>query len=42
MTCRPDCACQCNQQGCGCRERPTVYVPNRPTITATQPEEARR
>lgn len=29
-SCRPDCACQCNQQGCGCNERPKVYVPNRP------------
>lgn len=30
MTCRPDCACQCHQQGCGCLERPKPYVPTRP------------
>lgn len=29
LACRPDCACQCNQQGGGCHERPKPYHPTK-------------
>jgi hypothetical protein len=28
--CKPDCACQCQEQGCGCHEREKPFTPSRP------------
>lgn len=42
MTCRTDCLCQCNQQGCGCLERPGPYVPKRPEAARKPPRSDER